>query len=193
MFKHWLSVVLFSCCLLFASVAMADISFSGSGTSGSIAPGQSWVLTSNAANLLRGLAVWGVPGLGNGDSTWNGSGPVDDLTITFTGLTIDQTPDANPNGANDFTRFHLADDTPWTVSFIGTDTVHFTAPDSSLWLNPGTQFFVNVAFTDSNVQTVNFSGSWSEPGSPVPEPSSLLLLGTGLVGAASSIRRKLTR
>jgi hypothetical protein len=185
MSKSLLSVVLVSCSLLFATVAMADITFSGSGTSGSIAPGLMWSF--DETTVFRGLPVWGVPGLGDGNATWTGSGPVDDFTITFTGLTIDQTPDPNPTGVGDFTRFHLADDTPWTASFIGTDTVHFTAPDPSHWLYPGTQFFVNIAFTDQNVETVTFTGSWSEP---VPEPSSLLLIGTGLIGAAGSLRRK---
>ena len=37
-----------------------------------------------------------------------------------------------------------------------------------------------------------FGSDVGVPGSPIPEPNAMLLLGTGLVGAAGVVRRKLT-
>jgi hypothetical protein len=58
--------------LAMSSVAAAAvIPFSGSGANGTIAPGSlQWSMLDGNNNLFRGVSVWGVPGLGDGNQTW---------------------------------------------------------------------------------------------------------------------------
>ena len=163
------------------------INFSGSGSSGSIAPNAlPWSLLPASENLFRGVSVWGVPGFGNGNATWpSGNGNALSFTITFTGLpggvSIDQTPDPNPTGANDFTRFHRGDDgVIWIPGYTGGNSVTFTAP---IIMPAGTDFFVNVAFTGDVGSSVSFTGNWDTDVKAVPEPGSFGLLAVAILAA----------
>jgi len=140
----------------------AQITFSGSGSSGVLNPGQPWEVTPNSQTVdpgFRGVSVWGTPGLGFGDDVWTGSPGVVGFTITFlnlpAGVTIDQTP--NSGGFNDDTRFAGLDGL-WVPIFTGGNTVTFIGSTDSL--SAGSPFFVNVAFAGGTVTTVNFTGEW---------------------------------
>ena len=175
----------------------ATIAFSGSGASGTINPDSlPWLLVPNDSttplNCGPGtinrcdISVWGVPGLGAANATWgDSSASAVAFTITFTnlpgGVTIDQTSDPDPSSFDDYTRFiDLDDSVVWTPSYSGGNTVTFTGPGDQLSF--GTDFFLNIAFTGGNIETADFTGSWTV--ASVPEPGTLALTGLVLLGAA---------
>jgi hypothetical protein len=184
---------------LCAIAARADtivISFSGSGTSGTIAPGEPW--------LINGLSTnsWSSPGLGLGTTQWPGAPTqqdITDFTITFTGLptgvTIDPGSLATPADvcSGVFTVFCSGPTflvgNQWVSTLSnGNDTITSAAP-AGISLNGGDFYFVNVLFTGP-VSSVTFTGGWSTP-TPVPEPATLGLLSIGLL-AISYVGRRCT-
>src|SRR5437879_5199904 len=187
MFKQRLAVLVVSTFAAVSPALCGTINFSGSGSSGSIAPNAlPWSLLSARENPFRGVSVWGVPGFGNGNATWpSGNGNALSFTIAFTGLpggvSIDQTPDPNPTGVDDFTRFHRGDDgVIWTPVYGGGNSVTFTAP---IIMPAGTDFFVNVAFTGDVGSSVSFTGNWVTDTAAVPEPGSFGLVAVAILAA----------
>jgi hypothetical protein len=176
------------CLVVVASLsAFADITFSGSGMSGNIPPGQPF------AYDLDGLSDWGVPGIGGGLGTWSGP-TVDAFTISFSlpaGVTIDPLDiGSNCNGGSGGGTVFCASpyDQPWLVTALNANSITFTAQSGGDLLRDGDQFFINIFFTGGDAGGAPFAGTWV---SPVPEPGSMVLFGSGFLAVVGVLRRKL--
>jgi hypothetical protein len=88
----------------------------------------------------------------------------------------------------------------WTLITLANGTHNYTLSGSvtGTWYNGTTVFGATVQLTINtgrgffNGSTTISSGDTSIGASPVPEPSSLIFLGTGLIAVAGLLRRKLT-
>jgi hypothetical protein len=179
--------------LILVSAVIADASiiipFSGSGASGTIAPGEGWTI-----NQLSSFN-WGTPGVGLGFETWNGSVAIEDFTITFLrlpqGVQITNLEVGPTCGTGSQTVFCSGILVPWTpVLSNGGATVTFTAPGSQMLL-PGDSFYINIFFSGDEGNSVVFTGGWSQE--TVPEPLTLGLTGAGLLTVAIQHRRRWLR
>ncbi|MGA2344465.1 MAG: PEP-CTERM sorting domain-containing protein [Candidatus Sulfotelmatobacter sp.] len=87
----------------------------------------------------------------------------------------------------------------WTLITLanGTHNYTLTGSISGTWYNGTTVYGASVQLTINtgkgffNGRTTISSGDTSIGGSPVPEPSTLIFMGTGLIGVAGALRRKL--
>lgn len=168
-----------------AVAARADniiIPFSGSGSSGTISDGIAsvvpWTINTGGGN------DWGIPD-GAGADVFNWPGPgglVDDLTVTFSGL-----PTSALIAGGQFHDFITGVD--WAESITdGGSTITFTAPAGDP-LGAGDPFFAHVGFLGPEGSSVSFTGGWSG----APEPSSVILLLTMLLGVAFAARKRMAR
>jgi hypothetical protein len=94
-------------------------------------------------------------------------------------------------------NFHHSYDMPHGTDWISLSAMQGNAPLDTFWSN------ANITPSGSNTLVLNvgtgaISGYpsslvFSVFGTPVPEPSSILMLGTGILGLAGVVRRKLMR
>lgn len=194
--KHLVVPVVLSVCAVLAKADTIVIPFSGSGASGTIAPGLAWAINTSSTDSF------GSPGVSQGVLAWPGSPTpqdITDFTVTFsglpTGVTIDPTSLAtaaqdcagNASGGTVFCSTVSGSYVQWTPTLSnGNDTITFEAPTGDS-LNSGNDYFVNIFFNGNEGASVAFTGGWSST-STVPEPGSLLLTVAGL-GALGLGRR----
>jgi len=195
--KLSLVLVVFAFCL-FCMTANADITFSGSGPSGVLsAPSETWVFNADGGAPVTGyLNNWGSPGVGFGEVVSGETVPVFGMKITFSGGgTIDAPSIAIGNGAGcagtttGGTTFCTDSPTDiWLATQTGADSIEFTAQNPTYYLNPGQLYFVNIFFDGAT--PTSFTGEWLTEYSPTPEPSSLMLLGSGALALLGGLRRR---
>ncbi|HSZ50814.1 MAG TPA: PEPxxWA-CTERM sorting domain-containing protein [Caulobacteraceae bacterium] len=175
----------------------------GVGNSGTDAFGNPWLWSATAGpkgvdSPGKGYSVWGTPGLGKDEATYEGSQPADAFFISFvddhTGATFNQTASPSPSGYNEWTRFSVCTSScvAWTPVYLDSgNEVDFYAPAGDE-LKDGEKYFVNIVFNQKNLsgKNIGFSAAYA---TAVPEPASwaLMMLGAGAIGGALRSRRRL--
>ena len=182
----------------------------GGGATFNISPGTTWsaALGSGASSWVSFDSNSGPTGTQNGSSipydangfyyyeqavttnggTWSGSVTVqaDDTVAVYLNTISDATRLLNYGNIGG--DAHCADNPPACV--MAPSTFNLGSFDTNFNNNGTNELIFVVAQTGSIYQGVDFSGSISNP-VPTPEPNTLFLLGTGLLGSAGTLFRKM--
>lgn len=180
-----------------AGPAKADYAFSGSGSSGYLNPTTSTEIWHIPA--YSGSEGWGSPGISYGTTAYTQSQAAYGMDITFTGggeITPGSVSIGNAAGcagtSTGGTTFCTISATDiWEAFQTGPDTIQFLAQNPSYYLSTGQDYFVNVLFSGGS--PTGFTGKWltSFSPTPTPEPASLLVFASALVGlGVVTCRRK---
>ena len=181
------------CLVLIASMAAVagNIPFSGPGPSRTVDPGQPFSFDLNGVTFDP---VRGIPGVGAALSV-SSEPTIDQSMIAFNlpseiavdPLNLGTTCNGGPYGGTVSCASPYPQ--PWNVTTLATTSVTFTAlPGGDLVMN-GDLYFASASFTSGYPNVASFNG---DAVTPVPESSSLVLLGTGILGLAGVFRRKLS-
>jgi hypothetical protein len=174
------------CLALLASTAAAagSIPFSGSGSSG-VDPGKPLSYDFDSSIFEP---HWGIPDVAT-LAVWSGQ-TIDETTATFDlapGISSDLMNLRTPcTGGTTFCASPYSH--PRNVATLTADSITFTAlPGGELLINED-PFSVNIFSGGADPSGSNFSGDGV---TPVPEPSGFALFGSGILGLAAALRRKL--
>jgi hypothetical protein len=166
------------------SPAGADYAFSGSGTSGTlVSPGETWTTNFDGGAAGSGFHDnWGSPGVFAGVVPYGQIQPAIGFEITFAADAVIAavTITTTNGGLLETTFWNISSNNVWTASLIGPNSIEFLAPNPSLYLTTGQNYFVNVYFDTAS--PASFSGNFITAAVPEPSTWAMMILGFAGIG-----------